>query len=147
MQKIAIILLIVGALWAFLLVEPNISVVIASDCDYLKTSIQKEHNLQKRRALYRQAIEVCRDDVQLRYSYAYELERFRKYPEAIEQYKIVLKLDPKMVKALFNLGDIYKSQKQYSKAVEFYKMGLKLEHGNTRIQHNLEEASMALGKK
>ena len=146
MQKIAAVITVAGIFLLLFVAESGLTTARAAECDYLKSNIRKEHDLHKRRALYRQAIKLCQDDVQLRYSYAYELERFRKYAEALEQYKRVVELDPNMAKAYFNMGDIYKSHKQYSKAIESYKKGLRLDPDNTRVKKNLAEASKELDK-
>ena len=125
------------------LLSPSGSIEAAT-CDHLKDNISKERSALKRRALFRQAIEVCGDDAELRYSFALELERHRKYDEALERYKEVLKLDPTMAKTYFNMGDIYKSQKQYAEAVKAYESGLQIDKENSRALKNLKELKQAL---
>lgn len=118
-------------------------VVRAADCEYLKGNIKKERDLTKRRALFRQAVELCPDDAGLHYSYAYGLERSRKYEEALKQYVKALELDPSLAKAHFNMGDIYKSQQNYGEAILAYQRGLALDPENGRARKSLTESLAA----
>jgi tetratricopeptide (TPR) repeat protein len=140
MQKIAVTVSAAGL--ALLLISSLLSVAVvrAADCEYLKGNIKKERDLNKRRALLRQAVEHCPDDAGLHYSYGYGLERSRKYEEALEQYAKALELDPSMAKAHFNRGDIYKSQENYGEAILAYQKGLELDPDNRRARKSLTEA-------
>ena len=114
--------------------KANIS---AADCNYLLENITKERDLKKRRILLRQAADICNSDPKIHYKYACELERSRKYEEALAEYVLVLKLDPKMPRAYFNMGDIYKSQERFDEAIQAYRHGLELDPDNSRAKKNL----------
>jgi tetratricopeptide (TPR) repeat protein len=137
MQKIIVVSLLatmMGLLgWGWL---PQRS--LAADCAFLHDKINKEKSFIKRRALYRQAVEVCTGDASLHYKYAYELERSRKYELALEQYQRAVALDPTLAKAYFNMGDIYTSQNKLIEARQAYRKGLEFDPDNSRARKNLE---------
>ncbi len=136
MQKIIVLFCIVCL--SFVLSLPYHS-CWAGECDYLKENIKKERNFLKRRALFRQALAICRDDALLHYQFGYELERSRKYEEALQFYQQDIALEPTMPKAYFNMGDIYRSQGKTTEAIACYHKGLLLEPDNSRMQKKLEE--------
>ena len=81
----------------------------------------------------------CPEDAELLYSYAYSLERMRKYKEAIRQYERVTELDPSNAKVFFNMGDIYRNQEKKEEAIAAYEKGLSLVPDNARAQKRLRE--------
>nr|WP_320012518.1 tetratricopeptide repeat protein [uncultured Desulfobulbus sp.] len=118
--------------------------VFAGDCDALKANIPREHNFIKRRALLRQAVETCNADAELYYQLGRELERSRKYDQALEQYRRALELNPEMARVHGNMGDIFRSQKKLVEAIHAYQSGLSLDPKNSRLQKKLEAVLKAV---
>ena len=140
MQKITPTITAAGIFLLLLYCTPSGGIIVAAECDYLKSNIKKERDLIKRRALFRQAVEVCPGDAGLHYSFAYGLERSRKYDEALEQYSLALTLDPTLAQAYFNRGDIYQSRENYAEAILAYQQGLLIDPENSRARKNLAKA-------
>lgn len=60
-------------------------------------------------------------DKQGRLQLAYTYQRSRDYAKAVEQYNAVLKMDPKEIAAIYNLGIIAKEEKDYNQAEKLLK--------------------------
>jgi tetratricopeptide (TPR) repeat protein len=111
----------------------------AEDCAVLNEQTKKERSILKRLTLYKSAVSVCPDDVELIYSYGYSLERMRKYKDALLQYQRVTELDPANAKAFFNMGDIYRIQEKKYEAARSYQQGLRISPENPRAEKRLRE--------
>jgi tetratricopeptide (TPR) repeat protein len=135
---IAKIMIAVGLL-ASLQVIHSAGVVRADECSELNAQAKKERSILKRLSQYRSAVLICPEDAELLYSYAYSLERMRKYKDALLQYQKVVELDPSMAKAYFNMGDIYRNKEEKDLAINAYEQGLKISPDNPRAKKRLQE--------
>ncbi len=113
------------------------TVAWSTDCS--GRTIKRERNLIIQRGLYEKAIEQCPAEAFLYYGYAFNLERLRKYPEALIRYETAVMLDPQMSKAFFSIGDILRLQKKMPAAIEAYKKGLAIDPDNSRVLKKLWE--------
>jgi len=111
---------------------------LAADCKVLHDAIHKERVLLKKKALVEAALKVCPKDPDIVYENGYIFERFRKYEEALSNYRKAIALDAGYAKAYFSIGDIEALQNNYSKAVEAYTEGLRLEPDNDRTRGSLK---------
>ena len=59
------------------------------------------------------------------------------YPNAVEEYKKVIELDPKGAYAYSNLGNVYFNQERYTDAIEEYKKAVELDLGDVATYNNL----------
>jgi tetratricopeptide (TPR) repeat protein len=114
-------------------------VVCAEECAVLKEQVKKERSILKRLTLYKSAVSICPDDAGLIYSYGFNLERMRKYKDALQQYQRVTELDPSNAKAFFNMGDIYRNQDKKYEAIRAYQQGLRISPENPRTEKRLRE--------
>ena len=122
-------------------------VVCAEECAVLKEQVKKERSILKRLTLYKSAVSICPDDAALIYSYGFNLERMRKYKDALLQYQRVTELDPSNAKAFFNMGDIYRNQEKKYEAIRSYQQGLKISPENPRAEKRLRELLKEIAKK
>ncbi len=111
---------------------------LAADCKVLHDAIHKERVLMNKKALVDAALKVCPKDPDIVYDNGYIFERFRKYEEALANYRKAIALDAGYAKAYFSIGDIEALQNNYSEAVEAYKEGLRLEPDNDRARGSLK---------
>ena len=110
------------------------------ECSSLKVKIKKERNLLKKRQLLTHALELCPQDAEIHYSYAYAAERLRKYDKAQSNYLKATELDSNYAKAYFGLGDIYMVLGNAKAAIDAYEKGLALIPQNKRARSALELA-------
>ncbi len=64
----------------------------------------------------------------------------KNYEQAIAQYKLILKEEPKIAEVHFNLANAYYQINQLGESILCYEKALKLDPGSTQIQHNLQLA-------
>jgi stress-induced-phosphoprotein 1 len=105
---------------------------MAADCETLIKNINNERNFLKRKEMVEEGAKQCPENPILVFKYGFSLERFNKPEEALKYYQKAAELDPKMAKAFFGQGDIYKLLKQYDKAIAAYKKGLEIDPTNVR---------------
>ncbi|MFK5926396.1 MAG: OmpA family protein [Desulfuromusa sp.] len=122
----------------------TVSPVLASEqeCNTLKTKIKKERNLLKKRELLNHALDLCPQDAEIRYRYAYAAERLRKYDKAQRNYLKATELDSNYAKAYFGLGDIYMVLGNARSAIDAFERGLALVPQNKRARSSLELAQI-----
>ncbi len=77
---------------------------------------------------------------------AIDLFRLKKYEDAIEIAKSVLKSDPTNLEAILIIADSYMLKKEYEKALPYYKMAFSIDSKNVRAIKGLMYSYMALGK-
>lgn len=111
--------------------------VLAADCQAIRSGIQAEKDLAKRRKLVADAILQCPEDPVLNYKYGLSLERFRKYDKALGYYKKAALLDPKMGKAFVGMGDVYIYLGLLDESIEAYQQAVKLMPADTRAENRL----------
>ena len=66
-------------------------------------------------------------------------QRAKRYPQAIGHYLAVLRLEPRHVKALYNLGRAYEGTDQLDPAIRHYKALVKLEAKAIKAYYRLGE--------
>ncbi len=111
---------------------------LAADCKVLHDAIHKERVLLRKKSLVDAALKVCPNDPEIVYDNGYIFERFRKYEEALLNYRKAIALDSAYSKAYFSIGDIEALQNNYSSAVEAYTEGLRLDPDNARARGSLK---------
>ena len=67
------------------------------------------------------------------------------FDEAIEEYKIVLELDPQNLKTLFNLGRLYIQQGEHRKALNCFNQIIEISEDNIEAWNNLGTIYEELG--
>ena len=114
-----------------------------ADCLAVRKKIAQERDMLQKRELVKQGLKDCPNDAVINFTYAYSLERFRKYDEALKHYKISVKLDPKYAKGYFGMGDMYSQLHKPDKAYAAYKKGLVYDPKNKRALKSLAAAEAA----
>lgn len=122
------------------------SPAVAADCLAIRKKIKQERDLFQKRELTKQGLQDCPNDAVINFTFAYSMERFRKYEEARNYYQTATRLDPKYAKAFFGLGDMHLQLNEPGKAVRAYEKGLKLQPNDKRAQNSLAEAKQAAKK-
>jgi tetratricopeptide (TPR) repeat protein len=113
---------------------------VAADCLAIRKKIKQETDLLKRREMISQGLTNCPNDPVINFKYAYSLERFRKYDEALKHYQVATKLDPKYAKAYFGMGDMYIQKGDPQASVAAYQKGLAIDPGDKRAARSLQKA-------
>lgn len=113
---------------------------VAADCLAIRKKIKQETDLLKRREMISQGLTNCPNDPVINFKYAYSLERFRKYDEALKHYQVATKLDPKYAKAYFGMGDMYIQVGDPQASVAAYQKGLSIDPGDKRAARSLQKA-------
>lgn len=116
------------------------SVAMAADCLAIRKKIKQETDLLKRREMIKQGLTNCPNDPVINFKYAYSLERFRKYNEALKHYQVATKLDPKYAKAYFGMGDMYLQIGDPHASVSAYQKGLAIAPDNKRAARSMQDA-------
>ena len=104
----------------------------AADCETLIKNINNQRNFLLRKQMVEDAAKECPENAILVFKYGFSLERFNKPHEALKHYKKAAELNPKMAKAFFGQGDIYKQLEQYEEAINAYNLGLEIDPTNVR---------------
>ena len=125
---------------AILLLFTFANAAFAADCLAVRKRIQQETNLLKKRKLVQEGLTNCPNDPVINFKYAYSLERFRKYSEALKHYQAATKLDPKYAKAYFGIGDMYLQLGKPQKSIAAYQEGLSIDPNNKRAARSMQEA-------
>ncbi len=112
----------------------------AADCLAIRKKIKQETDLIKRRELISQGLTDCPNDPVINFKYAYSLERFRKYKDALKHYQVATKLDPKYAKAYFGMGDMHLQLDQPHEAIVAYQKGLSIDPDDKRAARSMQEA-------
>ncbi|ADH84882.1 tetratricopeptide repeat protein [Desulfurivibrio alkaliphilus] len=123
---------------------PVTAPLFAADCQVIGGEIESETNLLKRQALARQGVVACPDDPRINFHYAYSLERFRQYREALKHYQQAAIHDPEFAASYFGMGDMYLQLGRPEDAVKAYEFGLALAPEAGRAQRSLAEARSRL---
>lgn len=114
-----------------------------ADCLAVRKKIAQERDMLQKRELTKQALKDCPNDAVINFTYAYSMERFRKYDQALKHYKISVKLDSKYAKGYFGMGDMYAQLRRPAQAIAAYKKGLALDPKNKRALKSLAAAQAA----
>ncbi len=96
--------------------------------------------------LFRQAIEVTRNNYLAYNNLGYYLGGRGKTAEAMQYYEASLKINPNYEDALNNLGYGYANEKQYARAIEKYEAALRLKPRHPEVHNNLGNALAEIGK-
>lgn len=110
------------------------------DCAALLAHIRSRPSLVERGQLLENAAASCPRDPAVAYEHAFALERLRRYPEALRQYRLAAELDPRNGKAFTGVGDTLMLLGDPAGAVAAYERGQALDPTNERAQNALELA-------
>lgn len=110
------------------------------DCAALLAHIRGQASLIERARLLETAATSCPRDPAVAYDHAFALERLRRYPEALRQYRHAADLDPRNGKAVIGVADTLMMVGDTAGAVAAYEKGLALDPGNDRARNALELA-------
>jgi len=130
-------------IFTLLIIALTASQAWGADCLAVRKKIKQEKDMLQKRELTKQGLKDCPNDSVINFTYAYSMERFRKYEPALKHYKIATRLNPKYAKAFFGMADMYSQLRQPGKAVKAYERGLALEPANKRAQKSLAAAKKA----
>ncbi|MDA3786234.1 MAG: hypothetical protein PF568_05020, partial [Deltaproteobacteria bacterium] len=96
-----------GLFLGLLAFQPFVNQTLAADCLAIRKQIEGETDILKLKELAHSGISDCPNDPIINFEYAYSMERFRKYREALKYYQLAAKLAPKYAKSYFGMGDMY----------------------------------------
>ncbi len=111
----------------------------SNDCNKILKDAEQKTSLFEKREILEKGIAVCSNNAELNYSYAYCLERLRKYQEAVTYYEKAVNLNHSNAKYYFGLADTLKNINQIHKAIDSYQKGLALDPSNKRAANEMEE--------
>lgn len=131
-----------GLFLGLLVVQPFVNQTFAADCLAIRKQIEAETDILKLKELALSGISDCPNDPVINFQYAYSMERFRKYREALKYYQLAAKLAPKDAKSYFGMADMYMNLESPGDAAKAYQAGLSLEPDDKRAQNSLAEAQI-----
>lgn len=114
--------------------------VQAADCALFLHDLSQLKGMMQRQELLTQAIKECPDDHQINYYYAYNLERLRRYDQALYYYEAAVRLQPDFAKGYFGLGDVYLALGKSKTAIDSFRKGLSLDPDNVWAQRSYQKA-------
>lgn len=112
----------------------------AADCALLLHDLSLLKGMMQRQEFLARAIKECPDDHQINYHYAYNLERLRRYDQALYYYEAAVRLQPDFAKGYFGLGDVYLALGKSKIAIDSFRKGLSLDPGNVWAQRSYQKA-------
>jgi len=117
-----------------------LSAAQAADCALLLHDLSQLKGMMQRHELLTQAIKECPDDYQMNYYYAYNLERLRRYDQALYYYEAAVRLKPDFAKGYFGIGGVYLALGKSKTAIDSFKKGLSLDPDNVWAQRSYQKA-------
>ncbi|MCJ7601782.1 MAG: OmpA family protein [Desulfobulbaceae bacterium] len=112
----------------------------AADCALLLHDLSQLKGMMQRHELLTEAIKECPDDYQINYYYAYNLERLRRYDQALYYYEAAVRLKPDFAKGYFGIGGVYLALGKSMTAIDSFKKGLSLDPDNVWAQRLYQKA-------
>jgi|GEM_PF-778439 len=112
----------------------------AADCALLLHDLSQLTGMMQRQELLTLAIKECPDDYQINYYYAYNLERLRRYEQALDYYQAAVRLKPDFAKGYFGLGGVYLALGKNKTAIDAFNRGLSLDPGNVWALRSYQKA-------
>jgi tetratricopeptide (TPR) repeat protein len=97
-------------------------------------------------ALFRHAVAVTRDNYLAYNNLGFYLSGQGRTAEAMENYRLSLKINPAYEDALNNLGYALAGQKKYSEAIPLYEAALRIRPNHAEVHNNLGNALSETGK-
>ena len=97
-------------------------------------------------ALFRHAVQVTRDNYLAYNNLGFYLSGQGRPTEAMENYRLALKINPAYEDALNNLGYALAGQKKYSEAIPLYEAALRIRPNHAEVHNNLGNALSETGK-
>ena len=97
-------------------------------------------------ALFRHAVQVTRDNYLAYNNLGFYLSGLGRTSEAMENYRLSLKINPAYEDALNNLGYALAGQKQYLEAIPLYEAALRVRPNHPEVHNNLGNALSETGK-
>ena len=101
---------------------------------------------QNSETLFRHAVEVTRNNYLAYNNLGYFLAGEGKTAEAMEDYRMSLKINPAYEDALNNLGYGYAGQKNYAEAIRLYEAALHVRPRHPEVHNNLGNALAEMGR-
>ena len=132
---------ILSLFMTLLLATPD--TLFAVDCLTIRAKVKQEKGVIKRNKILQKAIEGCSDDLQINYFYAYNLERLRKYEQALKYYQQASQLDQQHAKSYFGIGDTQLALGHPTEAITAFKKGLSLDPDNIWAKRSMKQAQLA----
>ena len=96
--------------------------------------------------LFQQAVRVTKDNYLAYNNLGYYLSGLGRTAEAIENYRMSLKINPAYEDALNNLGYALAGQKKYLEAIPLYEAALRIKPKHTEVHNNLGNALSETGR-
>ena len=118
-----------------------------ADCALILEELSELKGLMKRQVFLKQAVKECPDDAQINYFYAYNLERLRKYDDALYYYEKAVSLGPDYAKSYFGLGDVYLMLGKPEAAILALEKGLAYDPENIWAKRSLKKAQERFAQK
>ena len=112
----------------------------AADCALLLHDLSHLKGMMQRHELLTEVIKECPDDYQINYYYAYNLERLRRYDQALYYYEATVRLKPDFAKGYFGIGGVYLALGKRKTAIDSFKKGLSLDPDNVWAQRSYQKA-------
>jgi tetratricopeptide (TPR) repeat protein len=112
----------------------------AADCALLLHDLSQLKGMMQRHELLTEAIKECPADYQINYYYAYNLERLRRYDQALYYYEAAVRLKPDFAKGYFGIGGVYLALGKSMTAIDSFKKGLSLDPDNVWAQRLYQKA-------
>jgi protein O-mannosyl-transferase len=97
-------------------------------------------------ALFRHAVQVTRNNYLAYNNLGFYLSGLGRTSEAMENYRLALKINPTYEDALNNLGYALAGQKKYAEAIPLYEAALRVRPKHTEVHNNLGNALSETGK-
>ena len=97
-------------------------------------------------ALFGHAVKVTRNNYLAYNNLGFYLSGLGKTAEAMENYRLALKINPAYEDALNNMGYALAGQKKYSEAIQYYKAALRIRPHQPEVHNNLGNALSDLGQ-
>jgi tetratricopeptide (TPR) repeat protein len=97
-------------------------------------------------ALFGHAVQVTRDNYLAYNNLGFFLSGLGKTAEAMENYRMSLKINPAYEDALNNMGYALAGQKKYVEAIPFYEAALRIRPNHAEVHNNLGNALSETGK-
>jgi tetratricopeptide (TPR) repeat protein len=97
-------------------------------------------------ALFRHAVQVTRDNYLAYNNLGFYLSGQGRTAEAMENYRLSLKINPAYEDALNNLGYALAGQKKYAEAIPLYEAALRIRPNHAEVHNNLGNALSETGK-
>jgi protein O-mannosyl-transferase len=109
-------------------------------------TVRQVHIWRNSETLFQQAVRVTKDNYLAYNNLGYYLSGVGRTAEAIENYRMSLKINPAYEDALNNLGYALAGQKKFLEAIPLYEAALRIKPKHAEVHNNLGNALSETGK-